>query len=499
MLEINPELLAATSISKRFGATQALVDASISLKAGEVHALVGENGAGKSTLVKILVGAEQADSGTIAMSGKPVTFSGVGAAVAQGVIPIYQQLSLMPHLSVTENLFAFELASPPGWRGCSREWHDRAEQAMEVVGLNIDVSHPVDELSLAQRQLVEIARSVVVDCKVLVLDEPTTALTAGEIEQLFAVVRELRARGRSVLFISHRLGEVMEISDRISVLRNGRCEMEGMPIGKVSAEQIIRAMVGRDVASTRVFGHDQGAPILEASGLSAPGLFRNLSLTVHRGEVLALVGLIGSGALELAETLAGNRSASGSLLVNGHSLRLGNRHQALVAGVGYVPADRDLDGNFPTLRVRENGTACSLDLVSKRGIITRDRERRHLLPLLRALAIKPDNPEALIASLSGGNQQKVLLARTLSRTDAQVVVAIEPSRGVDIGARRDILETLRHDANRGAAVVIASTDLDEVVSLADRIIVMRSGQIVAELPGTARTTEVLASMIGTTA
>jgi ABC-type sugar transport system ATPase subunit len=490
------ELLTASHIRRRFGATQALADANLTLRAGEVHALLGENGAGKSTLVKILVGADRLDGGALAVDGQPVSFASVTDAVAHGIVPIYQQLSLLPDLSVTENLFAFELAGGPGWRRTDRRWRAEARRALDTVGLAIDPDCPVGDLSLAERQLVEIGRSVLVDCKVLVLDEPTTALTRGEVERLFGVVRDLRDRGRAVLFISHRLDEVMTISDRISVLRNGRSEMEGHPVQGLTADEVVRAMVGREVEQAGFAGGSHGAPVLRAQALSAPGAFEDVALTVHAGEVLAVVGLVGSGALEMAEALSGARPSAGVLTVNGRPVRLGSRRDALKAGVGYLPGDRDRDGVFPTLRVLDNGSACVLDVIARRGFLARGRERRHLLPLLRSLAVKPNDPAAPITGLSGGNQQKVLLARTLSRGDSRVLVVVEPTRGVDIGSRRDIHQALRDDATRGAAVVLASTDLDEVVTVADRVLVMREGRIAAALPASVGTEALLSHMTG---
>ena len=494
-----PDVLRAVDVTKRFGATTALDSVGITLRPGEVHALLGENGAGKSTLVKILVGAERPDTGTIEVDGRPVTLTSVRDAVAHGVVPIYQQLSLMPHLSVTENLLAFELARGGGWRRTRRSWDAEARRALDAVGLDIDGRRPVGELSLAQRQLVEIARGVLVDSKLLVLDEPTTALTAGEVDRLFTVVRGLRDRGAAVLFISHRLEEVMAISDRLSVLRNGRSALRDVPVAGLTPQEVIRAMVGRDVPPVALAGGAVGEPVLQARELSCTGAFTDLSLTVHRGEVLGVVGLMGSGAVELAEVLAGTRAGTGRVTVDGHAVRLGSRRAALGAGIGYLPGDRDVDGVFPVLTVLSNATASGLDEVSSWGALTQARERRRVLGPLRALAVRPDDPGAPIRALSGGNQQKVLLARMLSGRPAQVLVTADPTRGVDIGARRDIHTALRRDADRGAGVLVVSTDLDEVVGLADRVVVMRAGRIAAELSGGAGADVLLSHMTGAAA
>lgn len=486
----------AAGINKRFGATLALDSVGISLRPGEVHALLGENGAGKSTLVRILVGAQRPDSGSLTVRGQAVAFHSVRDAVAHGVVPIYQKLSLLPHLSVTENLFAFELARGAGWQRARKTWGAEARKALDALGLELDEGTRVGDLSLAERTLIEIARSVLVDCRLLVLDEPTTALTAREVEQLFTVVRNLRDRGRAVLFISHRLEEVMAISDRISVLRNGRSEIQDVPMAGLTSRDVIRAMVGSDVEPVETAGVVNGEPVMEAQGLSSAGAFQDVSLTVHRGEVVGVVGLIGSGAMALAEVLAGARQGEGTVEVCGRRLRLGSRRNALRSGVGYLPGDRDRDGVFPTLTVLNNASASALDVISVWGTVNRNRETRTVVSRLAFLAVKPADPGVLITALSGGNQQKVLLARMLSGRQAKVLVAAEPTRGVDVGARRDIHQALRDDAERGAAVVVMSTDLDEVVALANRVLVMRSGRLVAELPATVGAHGVLAHMTG---
>jgi ABC-type sugar transport system ATPase subunit len=492
-------VLRASGITKRFGATLALDSVGITLRPGEVHSLLGENGAGKSTLVKILVGAQRPESGSLTVDGRPVAFHSVRDAVAHGVVPIYQQLSLLPHLSVTENLFAFELARGGGWRRTRKTWGAEARGALDALGLDVDQDALVGDLSLAERQLIEIARSALVDCRLLVLDEPTTALTAREVEQLFSVVRNLRDRGRAVLFISHRLEEVMAISDRVSVLRNGRSEMQDVPMAGLTSGDVIRAMVGSDVEPVEISGGVTGEPVMEARGLSSPGAFQDVSLTVHRGEVLGVVGLIGSGAMAVAEVLAGARRGEGTVVVHGRPMRLGSRRAALRSGVGYLPGDRDRDGVFPTLTVLNNASASALDAISAWGALSRVRERSTVVSRLRSLSVKPDDPGAPITALSGGNQQKVLLARMLSGRQAQALVVAEPTRGVDIGARRDIHQALREDADRGAGVLVMSTDLDEVVALADRVLVMRSGRVVAELPATVGAQGLLAHMTGAAA
>ena len=477
-----PSLLAVSGIEKRFGTTHALRGAALELRGGEVHALLGENGAGKSTLIKILVGALRPDAGELRVDGAPVRLDGVGDAIGRGILPIYQQLSLMPHLSVLENLFAFELARGPALgRRDTRRRIGEAHEALRRVGVDVDPRAPLGRLSLAQRQLVEIARAVVRDCRVLLLDEPTTALGVDEVERLFGVVTEMREQGRAVLLISHRLDEVERICDRVTVLRDGRTVLRGGALPGVSRREVIEAMVGHELGEAPERGAASGDELLSVSGLSAPGAFRDVDLAVRAGEVVGIVGLIGSGATELGEALAGERRVNGGAIrIGGRALREGDRRAALRAGVGYIPADRDRDGLFPGLSVLHNASASSLWRLGRGGWLQPARERAELAPLLRRLRVRPEDPDAEIGALSGGNRQKALVARALAG-GGRVLVALEPTRGVDVGARREIHDAVLEACTAGRAVVVASTDLDEVMALSHRVLVMRAGRLVAAL------------------
>lgn len=491
-------LLSALGIAKAFGATKALRGADVNMKRGEVHALLGENGAGKSTLVKILVGALTPDDGRISLDGEPVRLNGVGDAVARGVVPIYQRLSLIPHLTVTENLFAFDLARGSGWRRASdRGWAGEAQRALEAVGLNVDPHTPVAELSLAQRQLVEIARSVIRDCQVLILDEPTSTLNPSEIEHLFAVMRKLRAQRRGVLFISHRLDEVADIADRISVLRDGATVMDSVPSVETTSDAIVRAMVGRAVTSATSTHAPSDNVILRGTGLASSGVFTEVDVTLRAGEILGIVGLIGSGAAELGEVLAGARATSaGQIEIVSKPLRTGNRAAAHGAGIGFIPADRDRDGLFHTLSVLQNSSASILGEISRAGWLVGKRERSRLLPRLESLSIKPADPNVNIGALSGGNQQKALIARSLAGGATRILIGVEPTRGVDVGARQDIHDAMLKAAARGLGVVLVSSDLEEIVALSQRVLVMREGRMVADLPGEPDPTLILAHLSG---
>lgn len=475
-------MLSVTGVHKRFGTTHALRGAKLSLRAGEVHALLGENGAGKSTLLKLLAGGVQPDAGEIRVDGNITQLRDVRDAIGRGILPIYQQLSLMPHLSVVENLLAFELAGGRAfsWAGTRRRLQT-ARVALETVGLDVDPRAPVAELSLAQRQLVEIARSVMRDCRALLLDEPTTSLTADEVDLLFDVVSRMRSDGRAILFISHRLDEVERIADAVTVMRDGQTVLDGGRAASIGREKIIEAMVGHKVEQAAPARAKRGNPVLSVRGLSSRGAFRDVELNIHEREIVGLVGLIGSGATEVGEAIAGVRGVrEGAMEVRGRPLRSGDRSGALRAGVGFIPIDRDLDGLFPGHSTLHNASVSTLQLFSKGGLLSVRRERAAIAPRLASLRVRPEDPEAEIGSASGGNRQKVLVVRNLVG-GLQVLVAQEPTRGVDIAARHDIHQAFIDSASEGLGILVTSSDLDEVTALCNRVVVMRSGRVVAEL------------------
>jgi ABC-type sugar transport system ATPase subunit len=490
-------VLAVRGVHKRFGTTQALRAADLELRAGEVHALLGENGAGKSTLLKLLVGGVQADAGELRVDGEVTELRDVRDAIGRGILPIYQQLSLIPHLSVVENLLAFELGRGPAYaRSRVRQWRDQARTALRAVGLNIDPLVPVAELSLAQRQLVEIARSAMRECRVLLLDEPTTSLTAEEVEVLLGVISRMRSRGTAILFISHRLDEVDRIADRVSVMRDGATVLSGGRARTLGREEIVRAMVGRDVRPAANTRSDRGEPVLTVRGLRSRGLFRDVELTIHAGEIVGLVGLIGSGATELGETIAGARSAyGGAIEISGRKISRAGRVASLRAGIGFIPIDRDRDGLFPGHSLLHNASVSSLRSFSRRGLLSVRRERSEFAPRLKSLRVRPEDPEAEIGSASGGNRQKVLVVRNLAAAP-RILVAQEPTRGVDIGARQEIHQSFLEAAAAGLGILVTSSDLEEVAVLCHRVLVMRSGTIVAELEPQ-DVTEIVGQLTGT--
>jgi ABC-type sugar transport system ATPase subunit len=491
-------VLEAIGIAKHYGATVALRQADLLLLPGRVHALLGENGAGKSTLVKILVGAVATDNGRILVDGVPAAFSDVRGAVAAGIVPIYQHLSLFPHLSVLENLSAFALGSARGVRASGATVPPATARAwLEAVGLSCDLGAPVSSLTLGERQLVEIARGLGQRCKVLVLDEPTAALSHDEVERLFAVVRRLCAQGTAVLFISHRFDEIDALCDDVTVLRDGRTVIAGAPLAALSRAELVRAMLGEavDVADRRL--PEPGEAVLSARGLCVHRRAPPFDLDVHAGEIVGLAGLVGSGALEIAAALAGALpEVIGHLTLGGTGVPAGQRGDAVALGIGYVPADRHADGLFPVLSALANASASSLDGFSRAGFIDHAGEGALLRPWLERMRLHPLEPERAASGFSGGNQQKLVMARNLALNGLRVLVLVEPTRGVDIAARETIHDAVVEAAMRGVAVVVASTDLDEVAALSHRVLVVRHGRIADELPSGASRTALLDALAG---
>jgi rhamnose transport system ATP-binding protein len=472
-------LLRAADVAKAFDGVRALGGASLDVRAGEVHALVGENGAGKSTLVKILTGALAPDGGAVYAAGTPVREFTPAAARALGVAAIHQQPALFPTLTVAENL---ALGSEGGrwWRrvdwGARRR---RAEALLARVGARVDPDAEAGTLSAAEQQLVEIARALGADARVLILDEPTAALPQADVERLFGVVRELRARGAGVVYISHRLEELPALADRVTVLRDGHT-VETRPMAGVSREALIRLMVGRDVsllAPRRPC--NIGAPALELRGLgcAAAGV-HDVDLTVRCGEVVGLAGLVGAGRSELARVLFGLTPADrGEIRLHGRPVTVPDPHAAIALGIAYLPEDRRRHGVIAGMSVDANVTLASLDRLSRHGALDRRRERAAAGEFVRRLGVKTPSLDAAVGTLSGGNQQKVALGRWLM-TEPSVLIADEPTQGIDVGAKAEVHALLGELAERGVAVLLISSELPEVIGLSDRVAVMRGGTVV---------------------
>nr|WP_222849439.1 sugar ABC transporter ATP-binding protein [Trebonia kvetii] len=473
--------------AKSFGAVRALIDGSVQLRAGEVHALLGENGAGKSTLVKILAGVHQPDTGTLTVNGKEVTLHGPAAARAAGIAVIYQEPTLFPDLTVAENMFiGRQPLRSASWIKGGRRIDRRAMQVEAAVtfkrlGVPLDPARLARGLSIADQQVVEIGKALSLDAQVIVMDEPTAALSAAEVDRLFEVVRTLKAQGTAVLFISHRLEEVFAICQRATVMRDGRHVLTSDLAG-LTAKDLVRAMVGRDLADrpSEAGAGTPGEPVLTVSRLTREGVFTDISLTVRAGEIVALAGLVGSGRSEVARAVFGiDRYDAGEVTVGGQRLRRAAPTAAMAAGIGFVPEDRRQQGLVMDMSVQQNVALASLGRLRKGGLIRSSAERAMAADWAARLKIKYGRLADPVATLSGGNQQKVVLAKWLGRRPS-VLIVDEPTRGIDVGTKAEVHHLLTELARSGVGVLMISSELPEVLGVSDRILVMREGELVAE-------------------
>jgi ribose transport system ATP-binding protein len=467
-----------SNISKHFGGVNALSDVDFAVAGGEVHALVGENGAGKSTLMHVLGGGYTPDSGSIHVDGRVVNFHTPHDALAKGIAVIYQETALAGDLSVAENIFLGELPSIINWS----RLREKARQLIVNLGFEIDPSALISELSSAQCQVVEIAKALSRKVRLLVLDEPTAALAPSDANRLLKIVRDLRGRGVGVVYISHRLDEVFAIADRVTVLKDGRVVDTVVPHA-ITLQDLIRMMVGRPLSV--LFPQRQasiGAEVLRVTGLSRARAVQNVSLTLRAGEVVGLGGLIGSGRTEVARLIFGaDRRDAGVVELKGDARGLRSPRAAVKAGVGFVPEDRKGQGAILTMPIRVNVTLSCLASVSKWfGFLAFERERAIVANLMEALRIKADSMDASVSTLSGGNQQKVVLAKWF-HADGDLIILDEPTRGVDVGAKIEIYNLINRLAERGKAVLLISSEHQELIGMCDRILVMGGGEIRGEL------------------
>jgi rhamnose transport system ATP-binding protein len=467
--------------TKSFGAVHALEDGSITLYPGEAHALLGENGAGKSTLVKILAGVYRADSGELLIDGEPADFSGPAASRAAGVSIIYQEPTLFPDLTVAENIFMGRQPVGGGRRIDRAEMHKQTEAIFRRLGVALDPTRIARGLSVADQQIVEIAKALSFNAQVLVMDEPTAALTSVEVARLFTVMNTLRSQGAAVLFISHRLEEVFASCQRVTIMRDGRF-VRTAPVTELTIDDIIRSMVGRDLDA--LFPKTEtvpGAPVLEVEDLCSTDVFEHISFTVRRGEIVALAGLVGAGRTEVARAIFGiDKRTSGSVRLAGKELPNGNPLAAMDAGVALVPEDRRQQGLVMDLGIDQNVALASLGRLSRGGLIRRARERKLAIAWAGRLQLKYARMSNAVSTLSGGNQQKVVLGKWLARSP-QLLIIDEPTRGIDVGTKAEVHRILDGLVAEGMAVLMISSELPEVLGMADRVIVLREGRITAEL------------------
>ncbi|MEA2026215.1 MAG: sugar ABC transporter ATP-binding protein [Chloroflexota bacterium] len=468
-------------ISKDFDGVQALQDARIAVATGEVHALLGENGAGKSTLIKIVCGALQRDAGTIRWAGDPLELHKPSDATAVGIRVIHQHLSVIDHLSVRENLTLGTERTRLGFID-RRESRDRASHALARLGANLDLDRSVGSLRIAEKQLVEIARAISLDARLLIMDEPTASLGDREADALFDVIGVLRKSGVAVVYISHRLEEVLRLADRITVLRDGRT-VGTVDAREIDREQLVQMMVGRPPSHASRVPVDFGRTILEVDEISTDAGLSDVSLELRAGEILGVYGLLGSGRTELARALCGaDRVRSGSIRVDGKPVTFRSPRDGRSVGVGLVPEDRTAQALFAQSSVRENVTSASEDLISRWGWINSSVERRLAEGAVEDLRIRTPSIEQRVALLSGGNQQKVVLGRWLIRSPL-VLVLDDPTVGVDVGAKDEIYRIIGEMTSAGTGVLLISSDLPELLALSDRTIVLHEGRVSGSLDG----------------
>nr|WP_090773515.1 sugar ABC transporter ATP-binding protein [Nonomuraea maritima] len=490
-------VLTMRGIGKRFPGVTALDGVDLRLLPGEVHALMGENGAGKSTLIKVLTGVHAADAGTVELEGRRVAFAGPLEAQQAGISTVYQEVNLCANLSVAENIL---LGREPRRRG-RIDWKRMRARATELLSrleLSLDVSAPLSSCSLAVQQMVAIARAIDVDARVLILDEPTSSLDAGEVAQLFRVMRRLKDQGIAILFVSHFLDQVYEIADRMTILRNGKLVGEHLT-RELSMVRLVALMIGQELAALeRLHGAHRtfDRPLVEARGVGRTGAVEPFTLTVHEGEVVGLAGLLGSGRTEIARLLFGaDHASTGEMAVGGSPASLRTPRAAMNHKIAFCSENRKADGLIPDLTVREN---IILALQATRGWtrpVPREQQDELVGRYIKALKISPPNPEQLVRNLSGGNQQKVVLARWLI-LEPRLLILDEPTRGIDVGAKTEIQRLVAELSDGGMAVLFISAELEEVLRLSHKVEVLRDRRLVAELPNDERlTTDVLMETI----
>ncbi len=473
-------LLVMRNMVKSFPGVQALRGVDLTLNRGEVLALLGENGAGKSTLMKLLGGAHLPDSGTIAVDGLEIAFNSPQTARMAGVAVIYQEFNLVPGLTASENIFLGQESSRIGLLE-HRQERRLAEDLFRRLGVEIDLNVPCRRLSTAQQQLVEIAKALSLNARIIVMDEPTAALTSHETERLFVIIRDLRASGIGIIYISHRLDEIFTIANRVSILRDG-ANVGERPIAQITRTQLIEMMVGRELKNEFPARHSSiGPPRLEVSGLCRDQAVRDVSFSVGRGEILALTGLVGAGRTETVRLLFGaDMQDAGEIRLDGHRLDIRSPRDAIAAGIGLLTEDRKLQGLVLSASVRENFGLPNIDRLSRLGFVRQGQERQEFARYTELLRIRIPNQEQLARNLSGGNQQKVVLAKWLAR-NCDVLIFDEPTRGVDVGAKYEIYLLMNQLAAEGKAIIMVSSELPEVLGMADRILVMYSGRVVGEI------------------
>jgi erythritol transport system ATP-binding protein len=496
-------VLHVEGVTKVYPGTIALKEVDFAVRRAAVNVLVGENGAGKSTLMKIIAGAEKPTSGRLVLDGEAVELESSAQALRRGIGIVYQELNLFPNLSIAENVFMAHEITRAGVDIDAAAQRRRVRELLKRLELDLHPDTLVEDLRIGQQQLVEIAKALAHDARVLILDEPTSALSAAEVEVLFRVIAELKAHGVAIVYISHRLEELIRIGDFITVLRDGRITGH-QPMQSVDVPWIVRQMVGRDTKDfSRPIGHTRGKQVLDVRDVCLPGKAKGLtvdhvSLTLHAGEIVGIYGLMGAGRSELFECILGcHPLATGEVVLDGKPLQGRPVAKRVAAGIAMIPEDRKNDALLPVLSIGENMTIASLGEFARGFHISTEREQRSIGQHIRELAIKVADWRLAVSSLSGGNQQKVVIARALMTTPV-VLLMDEPSRGIDVGAKADIFKVMRDLAVKGLGILFVTSDLEEVMALSDRILVMSNGRVIAEFDAADATQDALvaASAVG---
>jgi ribose transport system ATP-binding protein len=475
-------------ITKSFNGVPALTEAHLDVGPAEVRALIGQNGAGKSTMIKVLNGVYRKDSGAVSFRGSEVSFSSPSAAQRGGIATIFQEVNLVPHRSVAENI---ALGQEPRRRGLL-DWgamNERARDLLTRLAVNIDVTRPLSDYSIATQQMTAIARALSFDAQLVIMDEPTSSLAEDEVKTLFEVIRRLKSDGVSILFVSHRLDELYAVCDAVTVMRDGRTVLDA-PMSEVSRYELVSTMLGRELtASEREMRHvdelhHAGAPLVQLTNVAAGSAVADVSVEIRAGEVLGMAGLLGSGRSETARVIFGaDKVERGQLRVADKEVKFSSPRDAIKRKFGFLSEDRKLEGIVPEMSVRENLTLALLPRLTRNGIVDKKKQQEIVERFISRLDIKTAGPDQKISELSGGNQQKVLLARWLC-TDPELLILDEPTRGIDVGAKAEILALIRQLAEEGLAVLLISSELEEIIAGSDRVVVLRDGHDVAQLRGT---------------
>ena len=492
-------VLSAHGISKSFGGVKALQDVEFAAYAGEVHALLGENGAGKSTLIKIFTGVHQPDVGEIFLNGQQVHFADPRVARQAGIAAIYQEPSLFPDLDIAENIFVGRQPIAAGQRVDWRQMVQESTRLLDRLGVQLDPRTKARFLSVAEQQMVEIARALSIDAKILIMDEPTSSLTLAEVAELFRIVRQLREAGTAIIFISHRLEELFELADRVTILRDGRF-VGTQPMADVTTARLIEMMVGRTLAD--LFPKQDVAPgrvLLEVEHLSRAGVFDDISFEVRAGEIVGMAGLVGAGRTDVAQAIFGvNPATSGVIKIDGKPVKITSPQQAMGLGLAYVPEDRQHHGLLLPLSIAQNITLPNLGHFARLGWLNGKAELRAAEEAADQMEVKRASITQRARELSGGNQQKVVLAKWLA-THPRILILDEPTRGIDVGTKRAVHALMSDLASQGLAILMISSELPEVLGMSDRVIVMREGRITGQLTRAEATQEKImhAATVGT--